>query len=379
MTPGPHAQRPNSPPRVTHLLSGLAIGGKERAALRLANRGIAEGAQHRLFLFDMPYRSPDLDFEPGRIPVDFRHRGPGLDVGLVLTLAKCLAMSEVDVVHAYNDTALCYAALAGVALGRWAPRLVATFHTAPSHVTRAARVLTRWSSGRADAVLAASDELAGALVVQGWVRRCDVIWNGIDLDLYCPRGSDGGWRDRLGIAAAAPLVVHVARFDVIKRHVDLIAAARLVLRQHPDAVFVLAGQGPLLPSIQRLAANLPAIHFVPHVADLAPLLRAADVFVLPSAHEVAPLALLEAMACGRAAVCTSVGGMPAILGEGTGEPAGLLVPPGAPSALAGAITRLLGDPALRARLGANARLAAGRFSFEQEWAKYRALYAGVPA
>lgn len=344
--------------------------------MRLAGRGNADGAEHRLYLFDTPYRSPDLDFDPGDLPVRFRRRGPGLDLGFARALARDLVADGAEIVHAYNDTALCYAALAGARLGHRAPRLVAAFHTAPGHVTRAARLLTRWASGRADAVVAASDELAGRLLAEGWVRRCGVIWNGIDVDRFCPNGGDGGWRDRLGIAADASVIVHTARFDAVKRHVDLVAAARSVVRRRPDAAFVLAGQGPLLAETRRLAVDLPAMRFVSHVADVASLLRAADVFVLPSAHEVAPLSLLEAMACGRACVCTAVGGVPAILGDGDADPCGLLVPPGRPDTLAEALARLLDDPALRARLGAEARAAVGRFSFEREWGAYRALYAG---
>lgn len=361
---------------VVHLLSGLAIGGKERAALRLAGRGLAEGGRQELWLFDTPFRSPELDFEPGVVPVRFLPRGSGLDLRFVRTLAREITARGVRAVHAHNDTALCYAAFACAALGRSTPRLVATFHTWPGHWTRAARLLTRWAGGRADQVAAVSDELTHRLVTQGWLRRCRTVWNGIDLDLFRPEGDDGGWHGRLGVAPGTPLILHLGRFDPVKRHADLVEAARLVQAAYPKAVFVLAGQGPLLASIQELARDLPRVRCVGNVPDVAPLLRAASVFVLPSAHEAAPLALLEAMACGRACVCTEVGGMPAMLADAQGQSCGLLVPPGDPDSLAGAITRLLGDEGLRAALEERARDAAARFSFAQEWATYRGFYAG---
>ena len=361
---------------VVHLLSGLAIGGKERAALRLAGQGLAEGGRQELWLFDTPFRSPELDFDPGIVPVRFLPRGSGLDLRFVRTLARELDEGGVRAVHAHNDSALCYAALACAALGRRSPRLIATFHTWPGHPTRAARLLTRWCGGRADLVAAVSDELAHRLTTRGWLRRCGTVWNGIDLALFRPEGDDGGWHGRLGIAPGTPLVVHLGRFDPVKRHADLVEAARLMQATCPEAVFVLAGQGALLQSIRELARDLPSVRCVGNVTDVVPLLRAASVFVLPSAHEAAPLALLEAMACGRACVCTAVGGMPAMLADASGQACGVLVPPGDPARLAQAIARLLGDESLRAALGARARVVAGRFSFAQEWETYRRLYGG---
>ena len=106
-----------------------------------------------------------------------------------------------------------------------------------------------------------------------------------------------------------------------------------------------------------------------------------SVFVLPSLHEAAPLALLEAMACGCACVCTRVGGVPAMLDDGGPDgPCGLLVPPGNPPALAAVITQLLADGGLRAALGGRARAAtAAQFSFEREWETYRLFDAGEEA
>ena len=362
---------------VVHLLSGLVIGGKERAALRLAERGLAGGGRHALWLFDTPFRSTELDFAPGPVPTHFLPRGSGLDLAFIRTLAHELASTGIGAIHAHNDTALCYGAFACTLMGRRAPRLVGTFHTWPGHETPAARLLTRWAGGRAVAVAAVSDELRERLLTRSWLRRCRTIWNGIDLELFQP-DDDGEWHRRLDVAPGTPLIVHLARFDPIKRHADVVEAARLMHAAHPEAVFVLAGQGPLLGQIQDLARDQPWVRCVANVSDVAPLLRAASIFVLPSLHEAAPLALLEAMACGRACVCTAVGGMPAMLADSTDEPCGLLVPPRDPPVLAAAITQLLEDSGLRTFLGTRARARAAQFSFTREWETYRGLYAGEP-
>jgi glycosyltransferase involved in cell wall biosynthesis len=93
-----------------------------------------------------------------------------------------------------------------------------------------------------------------------------------------------------------------------------------------------------------------------------PYLRALDLFVLPSAWEALPIAILEAMACGVPVLATSVGGVPEAIDAGlTGE----LVPPHDPDALAGALARLMADPDQLRSLGARAaQVARERFSVD---------------
>lgn len=370
--------RPDDPPLVVHLLSGLEVGGKERVALRLARQGLREGGRHELWLFDTPYRSPDIDLDPRPVSTRLLPRRPGWDARFVRMLASHMRARRVGVIHAHNDTALCYAALARILLHPRVkrPTLVATFHTWPSHPTPRARLVTRLAAAGADVVAAVSDDLAHRLADSGWLARCQTIRNGVDLDEFSPVGDDGGWHARLGIARDRPLVVHLARFDPIKRHGDVIEAARAVHTRHPDAVFVLAGRGSLLDEMRARAGALPFVRFVGNISAPATLLRAASVFVLPSEDEAAPLALLEAMASGCACVCTDVGGMPAMLRDMDGRPSGLLVPVRDPGALADAVSRLLDSSALRRDLGCRARATAERFSFSEAWAGYRAAYRG---
>lgn len=92
-------------------------------------------------------------------------------------------------------------------------------------------------------------------------------------------------------------------------------------------------------------------------ATASRLLADADILVLPSHHEAMPIAVLEAMAAGVAVVATPVGSVPEVLQDGVSA---LLVPPGAPAALAQALARLLDDPAERRRLAA-----AGQRVFEE--------------
>ena len=359
---------------IVHLLSGLEIGGKERVALRLARRAMLDGHRATLVLYDTPFRSTDLDFDPADVPTIHLRRGPGVDVRFAYRLARCLRDLGAQNVHAHNDTALFYAVLAAALALPRRIRVVATFHAWPSQGGRAARWLTR-AAGAAANPAAVSDDLAKLLVDASWLWTCDVICNGVETDRYIPDGPTDGWRDRLGAGEQDFLVGQVARFDPVKRHVDLLEAAERLSTEQPRIVFVLIGQGSLLDEMHGRAAALGNVRFVPYVTDMPPLLRSLDAIVLCSAHEGTPLALLEGMACGVPVVATAVGGVPHLLGGDSGaSAAGLLVPPREPRELARALTTLATDAALRTRLADAARRRSLDFRAEDEWAAYARLY-----
>ena len=361
------------PRKILHLLGQLEIGGLERAALRLARRGRALGADHSLVLFDKPFRSATLDFVPGDVPTDFIPRGAGVDWRFAAGLARFLSDRGIEIVHAHNDTAIFYAAAAAL-IARTPISVIATFGTRPGHATAGARLLTRWATGRAAFVTAVSQELRDWLVTMKWARECVTIFRGIDLATFAPRGPSGEWRHRLQIPADAVLVGHVGRFAPIKRHQDILSAARLVAAANPRIFFLFAGDGPLFREISARGAAMPNVRILPSVRDVPALLRNLDIFVLYSAHEGCPQAMLEAMACGRAIIASRVGGVPEILEAAGDRPAGIAIPPFRPDLLAEQVRLLAADARRRTRLGQLAHSRAHAFSFDREWDQYAALY-----
>ena len=152
----------------------------------------------------------------------------------------------------------------------------------------------------------------------------------------------------------------------------MLAAAPTILAAVPDAAIVVVGDGPDAAALRSTAD--PRVVFMPFRAPSARYLRALDVFVLPSDSEALPIGLLEAQACGVPQVASDVGGIHEALVPETG----LLVPPGDPEALAGAVVTLLRDPERRAAMAAASRARhAERFTVERMVAETAAVYDAV--
>jgi glycosyltransferase involved in cell wall biosynthesis len=171
-------------------------------------------------------------------------------------------------------------------------------------------------------------------------ERLEVVRNGV---------RDVGPAMRARPEAEPARMVSVARFERPKDHATLLkAVARLKSRQW---TLELAGNGPLEPESRRLAGELgigERVRFLGYVADAAEALSRAQIFVLSSRSEGFPRSVLEAMRAGLPVVASDVGGI-----RETG--AARLVEAGDAAALAAELEALIGDPAVRKRLGAAAR------------------------
>jgi N-acetyl-alpha-D-glucosaminyl L-malate synthase BshA len=286
-------------------------------------------------------------------------RRPGWDVSVVTRMAQQIRTCRTQVLHAHQYTPFFYGALAS----RWAregTRVIFTEHGRhyPDVVRTSRRVANRVVFSRlADRVTAVCDFSARALrEVDGFgARPIEVIENGIDVDRYGPARDRASLRRSLGLDPGRRYVTCVARFHPVKDHPMLLRAFGQVAPRHPDVDLLLAGDGPLRPSLEALAADLGMagrVRFLGVRRDVPAILAASDVFVLSSVSEAASLTLLEAMATGVPVVVTDVGGNPEIVRDGVD---GLLTPRGDAGAMAGALDRLLSDAALAGRLGCQAR------------------------
>jgi glycosyltransferase involved in cell wall biosynthesis len=226
------------------------------------------------------------------------------------------------------------------------PRVLRTRNNLGYWMTPWHRRLGRLCDALSDGLVANCDACRDAVVTDEGLDpgRVVVLENGVDLsrfhDAPLPRGG------RVGVTAN---LRPVKGLDVFVRAAAGVGAA------HPGATFHVAGEGPLRPELERLARDLGLggrLHLCGSVADVPGFLAGLDVAVLPSLTEGMSNALLEYMAAGRAVVATAVGANARLVEDGV---TGLLVPPGDAGRLAAAVGKLLSDPALAARLGAEAR------------------------
>ncbi|RDH78663.1 glycosyltransferase [Mycolicibacterium moriokaense] len=207
-----------------------------------------------------------------------------------------------------------------------------------------------------------------------------LIHNGVDVDLFQFTDDRSAVGD-LGISMSDKVVGIFAMLRPEKDHETFLRAARLVADRIPSAKFLIVGDGPMRPRLESMVRELALGDHVVLAGsrqDVPELLRAVDVFVLSSyTVECFPMALLEAMAAGRPAVCTAVGGVPEMIDEPT---TGYLVPARDPAALAERLVRILSDSGLAHRMGHAARARAeAQFSLRSSVAaSERALTALVP-
>lgn len=278
---------------------------------------------------------------------------PVNDAASIGRLRAGLASRRLDVVHAHGVRAGAFAALAIATLReRGRPALAVTVHNAPP-ADGAGRVvyglLERICARRADIVLCASADLLTRMRARG--ARAEQVDVPAPLRSAPTEADVTAARAEIG-ADRRPIVLAVARLAPQKGLDVLINAAIRWRDRDPHPCTVIAGAGPLAADLRAQASRTGADVVLLGARDDVPaLLAAADVVVVPSRWEARALVIQEAMRAGRPVVATCVGGTP----ELTGADAALLVPPEDPAALADAVTAVLDDPSLAARLGAAAR------------------------
>ena len=226
------------------------------------------------------------------------------------------------------------------------------------------------SPGDADAVIATSRALAR----HAGHPETRVVYPGV------PLSERSGRMTRPADATTAYVIGAAGRLVPVKGHLDLLNAAALLRPAWPGLRVEIAGEGPrrleLQDEVRRLGLE-NQVTFLGWQADMDAALARWDVLVQPSLEEGFGLAALEAMAAGLPVVATRVGGLPELVEDGA---TGLLVAPADPSALAGAVERLLRNRDLGSAMGAAGReRAAACFSVDRMVAATSEVYATLAA
>jgi glycosyltransferase involved in cell wall biosynthesis len=332
--------------RVLHTIGEMGTGGAESLVVELIRRG-GEVGWHSDVASAGGRREDELAptglARFHRVPLS--RRRPGGLLHAVRATRAVVRQADPDVVLAHNVGVTVATWLAIRSLRRRVP-IATVFHGVAAGDYRASAMALSAAPG---AVVTVSEVIRDRLLDAGLRRHTPVV---ISNAVSAPDLPDRTVaRKELDLPLDVPVALCAARLVVQKRHDILLRAWAAV----PEpAVLLLAGDGPLRARTCALAAELGLANRVRLLGardDMPRLLAAADVCTLSSDWEGLPVALLEAMACGRPVVATGVDGVAEVLGHG----GGLMVSPGDPSALAEALTALLGDPEATQRIGDEAR------------------------
>jgi glycosyltransferase involved in cell wall biosynthesis len=301
--------------------------------------------------------------DAGPIGEEIRRTGVRFEVlGLTPGLSRPLDVLRLrDALHAIAPTIVHTFLLTGSLYGRFAammsgvPIVIGTEvniyeNKQPMHAR-----LERWLMRGTDAVIASAASVKDYYLKQIGAdpAKVEVVYNAVDWSqLHTTVGRDE-FRNSAGVPLDAPVAGIIARLTEQKAHRVLFDA---MARPELSALhLIVVGDGELRDELRSQAESLGLrgrVHFMGARRDLGNILGAIDIFAMPSYWEGLPLSMVLAMGAGLPVVASRVAGIPEVVNDGV---SGLLVDPASSDQLARALSALVEDAALRARLGGEAR------------------------
>lgn len=347
-----------SPLRVLFLIHHLRTGGAEQFTATLLPE-LQRTAQiaPSIAVLDTPGDLEPAVESKGIILHRFR-KGAGPTPPWMIRLARRLNARDVDILQMQGSSA----ALWGCLLTAANPDIirVVSYHTIQGwHRPRKRWLANRLYQRLVHRYVAVCEAEKRTLVDRYGISpvAIAVIPNCVDSAFYCPGAPAPDVKRQLGLPVDRPIAGVVGRCSPEKGGDIFIRAMAMLRHSRVDIHGVLAGDGPARPALENLATELGVndrVTFAGRVAQerMPDTIRCFDIGVVPSHQECCSVAILEQMACGIPVVATNTGGNAELVDHGG---TGTIVPPGDPSALAGAIRRLLQSPGDRRRYGQAAR------------------------
>jgi glycosyltransferase involved in cell wall biosynthesis len=369
-----------APKKIMHLIATNFHGGPEKQIvehLKRLNSDLYQGILASYFERGNPNKTLEQAEIRGLkafgIPISGR-----FDIRALLKIIGLLRQERVDLLctHGYRSTVM----------GWWAGRRVgipvvafSRGYTAENPKVAFYEWLDRMFLKRVNGIIFVSEGQRKQLEGFGITgRRSWVVHNAVAADSLRDTLS-GGLRkeilERLGIPNAAEMVVSAGRLSPEKGHQFLVEAIGMLRGSTNNTHFVFCGDGPCQKDLEKRSKELgisDLCHFVGFRKDIKDIFQAMDFMVLPSLTEGLPNVILEAFACAKPVVATSVGGVPEIVEDGVN---GILVPPERSDLLAEAIKNCLAAPEKRRRMGeAGYHKVKAEFTFESQTQKLEAIY-----
>lgn len=400
LTKATSGDKAGSRPRILHLLNSFIYGGTERQVTELLKRINLE--RFELHLGVLKYEGTLYEQLADRFPVVPEYRLTSFyDANAFRQyrrLREMLIRERIDLIHAHDF----YSSTLGLIAGRLAGVRVLV---SQRHLTLSGRRVHEWGqrliNRLGDRVLVNSEAIRERILATSNVpcEKIVVIRNGLitsedESSLVGVIGGNGHPHSAKAVAGNgdtptpreeicrelelgpdAKLVGMVGRLEYVKGHRFFVEAAAQVARKHPNAHFLLVGDGQLQDEIERQAARLgiaDRLHLLGYRPDASRVVSAFDLSVLTSLHEGMPNTVLEAMAAGVPVIGTAVGGTKEVIKDGE---TGYLVPPADPDALARRISWALAHEEEMEKIAARGRQSVrSTFSMSRMVASVEQLY-----
>ena len=377
--------------RLLEFMTNLATGGTEKQVLNLIKR--LDREKYEVFLGCLGCWGDLLeDVKNECLAIDeypINHMYGYRTLRQQLKFSRSLAQRNIQLVHSYNF----YSNVFCVPAARYARvPCVASIRSLGVYLTPMQCRVHNWVCRLADVVLVNAEAIRRWMLEQGFPeRKLRVIRNGVDFARFQGMEDNGALRQELGIPRNAPVVVMLSRLDSNKGAEYFLEAAPRIVRNCPDAHFLVVGEGRVFDGNYGLQPDLALsqqlhqralqlgmgdrMHFTGMRSDVPDILAMAAVSVLPSFSEGISNTLLESMAAGVAVVATNVGGTPEVIRNGHD---GLLVPPGNVEAIADAVSSILLNPLLATRLSVQGRERVSKtFTFDNMVRQTEEVYAEI--
>jgi glycosyltransferase involved in cell wall biosynthesis len=347
-----------TPVVLAELAGSAAYGGGERYLELLFDR--LDRTRYRALLI-CPEPGPFVGHMKERgVETHLVHLAPLFNPMALWRLTRLLARERVTILQTHGARANFYGRIAGRLAG--VPVIISTVHNSLKDYT--AYSLTRWFYAKAlrltlslvHQIICVSDSTRRDLIDEcpAAEARIQTVYNGVDPSAFPSQPDRQKVRQELRITRG-PVLVVIARLTEQKGHRYLLQAFPDLLKTWPQLCCVFVGDGELHETLHRMAIDLGverACRFLGARDDIADILAAADLFVLPSLSEGFPFVLLEALAMGRPVIASRVNGVSELIED---HKTGLLVPPRDPQALGAAIREMLSDPTAALKMGAVGR------------------------
>ncbi|HMK66112.1 MAG TPA: glycosyltransferase [Thermodesulfobacteriota bacterium] len=273
-----------------------------------------------------------------------RMKSKQFDFGIIQELKTLMQREKVSLVHTHLYDGGKYGRLAAWLAG--VPAVVHTVHNIYVKKRRKHHWINWGLAAITDRIIAVSGAVKESLIRYDRIRpdKIQVLYNGINFSLMEAPGDREAIRSGLGLGPDDLVIGVVARLEEQKGHKILLEALSSIPSIPPNLKVLFVGNGKLRSALeaetQRRGLSRQVV-FLGTRQPVSPILRALDLFVLPSLWEGFSMALLEAMAMGLPVIATKVGGAAEVI---TSEQNGYLISPADPKALAEAIQEAMRHP-----------------------------------